>query len=151
MIAIRTTRFGHLERLEVPEDALLEFPAGLPGFERERRFALIEDERFAPFGWLQSLADPTVRFLVAPIELVDPGYPVEQARLAWDGPAEGEPELLCILTVRDDLREATANLRAPLVVDRRARRGAQVILHDDRLPLRHPILPTAARPAAIPA
>jgi len=39
--------------------------------------------------------------------------------------------------------EATANLRAPLVVNVRTRKGKQVILHET-IPLRFPLLPAEA-------
>jgi flagellar assembly factor FliW len=125
---VKTTRFGRLETVEVPDDARLTFPDGLPGFEDQTAFALIEDARYAPFGWLQSLAEPAIRFLVMPAELALAGYQVElsEDELVSLGPLEnGAPELLCILTVMDGLRSMTANLRAPLAIDRRTRRGRQ--------------------------
>ena len=64
MLEIRTTRYGEMETVQISEDAVLAFPEGVPGFERHRRFALIEDPKLAPFCWLQSLHDPLVGFLV---------------------------------------------------------------------------------------
>lgn len=43
MLEIRTTRYGEMETVHVSEDTVLAFPEGVPGFERHRRFALIED------------------------------------------------------------------------------------------------------------
>ena len=40
---VRTARLGPVETLELPEEARLTFPAGLPGFEDYTAFALIED------------------------------------------------------------------------------------------------------------
>ena len=42
-------RFGRLETLDIPEDMVLEFPHGLPGFESQKSFALIEESRYLPF------------------------------------------------------------------------------------------------------
>jgi flagellar assembly factor FliW len=143
---IRTTRFGQLEVLDVPEQALLTFPDGLPGFEAEREFALIEDAHYQPFCWLQSVADPSVRFLLIDPALLMPDYdlPLEDGELASLGVGrEAAPRLLCILTVPSDLRAMTANLRAPLVVNLEARRGKQLILAEERYPLRHPVFEPA--------
>jgi hypothetical protein len=68
MLEIRTTRYGEMETVQVSEDTVLAFPEGLPGFERHRRFSLIQDPKLAPFSWLQSLHDPLVGFLV-----IEPG------------------------------------------------------------------------------
>jgi flagellar assembly factor FliW len=136
---LQTTRFGRLETLEVPEAGVLEFPHGLPGFESHKSFALIEDERYLPLRWLQSLGDPHVAFLVMDPTLVVGTYDVEIGALDVDclELTEGnDPELLCILVIPEDFRSATINLKAPIVVNRPRQRGKQVILTDERYPLR---------------
>ena len=144
---IRTTRLGPLETVSVPDDAVLAFPAGLPGFEAHTRFALIEDEYYQPFGWLQALDDPAIKFLVVDPAWVLPDYQPDLDDQALSGLELGPtdaPRLLCILVVPEDVQAMTANLKAPLVLNRRLRRGKQVILSDDRYPLRRLVLAGAA-------
>lgn len=152
---VRTTRFERPELVEVPDSALLSCPEGLPGFETLRAFALIDDPRYRPLGWLQSLDDPTVRFVVIPRAAVVAGGPprlaaADRAALGLDADLDADAEIdwLLIVTIGADPRDATANLRVPVAVCRPTGRGKQVILADEQLPLRHPLFASAARPKA---
>ena len=55
MPRVMTRRFGPLE---YDPAGTFEFPSGLPGFERERRFTLLEPAALAPLLFLQSLETP---------------------------------------------------------------------------------------------
>lgn len=152
---LQTTRFGRLETLEIPEQMVLEFPHGLPGFESHKSFALIDEGRYLPFRWLQSLGDPYVAFMVIDPELVIGAYNVDVTELDVEclELIEGnDPEVLCILVMPEDVRSATINLKAPIVVNRSRQRGKQVILTDERYPLRYRAFnPEASgKPAANP-
>jgi flagellar assembly factor FliW len=142
MLEIRTTRYGEMETVQISEDAVLAFPEGVPGFERHRRFALIEDQKLAPFCWLQSLHDPLVGFLV-----IEPGHLLSDYEfdisdpdadvIGLDDPADAR--VLSILVVPENVRAMTANLQAPLIVNPLKRIAKQVILTDERFPLRYPV------------
>jgi flagellar assembly factor FliW len=151
---VEVVRFGHREPLEVPQSRVLTFPRGMVGMEDLRRFALLEDERIAPCRWLQSLDNPALVFVVVDPHLVDPGYqaavPEEDvAALEMEGPRDAD--LWALVTVQPGPGDATANLLAPIVINRRRRLGMQVILHHSDYSLRHPIgPPPSARSAAEP-
>ena len=150
---LQTTRFGRLETLEIPEESVLEFPHGLPGFESQKSFALIEEAQYMPFRWLQSLGDPQVVFTVLNPELVIGPYEVDVADFDVEclELVEGnDPDVLCILAMPEDIRSATINLKAPIVVNRPRQRGKQVILTDERYPLRYRAFnpETSSRPGA---
>jgi flagellar assembly factor FliW len=139
---IRTTRYGEMETIEISETAVIAFPEGVPGFERHQRFALIEDQKLAPFSWLQSLHDPLVGFLV-----IEPGLLVTDYSFDIADPDAEQLELndstearvLSILVVPEDVRAMTANLQAPLILNPVKRIAKQVILTDERFPLRYPV------------
>ncbi|HLI28752.1 MAG TPA: flagellar assembly protein FliW [Chloroflexota bacterium] len=140
---VRTTRFGAPETVTVGDEALLVFPHGLPGFEHHVHFALLEEPAYLPFRWLQSLHDPEVAFILLDAFLVCPDYdfelsPADVTLLQLDEHAL--PRVYCILVVPRDIRQMTANLKAPVVLNPRRRLGKQVILPDDRYPLRYPVL-----------
>jgi flagellar assembly factor FliW len=142
MLEIRTTRYGEMETVQVSEHAVLAFPEGIPSFERHRRFALIEDAKLAPFCWLQSLHDPLVGFLVIEPGLLVADYEFDIADpdvelLGLDDPSEAR--VLSILVVPENVRAMTANLQAPLIVNPLKRIAKQVILTDERFPLRYPV------------
>lgn len=146
-VAVLTARFGAVETVEVPETALFTFPDGLPGFEGYTAFALIEDDAYHPFGWLQAQSDPNVKFIVVDPQVASAGYAVDLpdgdvAALALGSPDEAR--LLAIVTVPETVEAMTANLKAPVVLNRARRIGRQVILNEERYALRHPLLQPGA-------
>lgn len=140
-----TTRFGVLE---VKEDDLIEFPAGIPGFPDMRKYVLIENSEGRIFHIMQSVDDPALAFV-----LIDPALFVAdyKAEVATDEVAElqigpdDEAVVLAIVTVpRDNPAAMTANLQAPIVLNPRTRLGRQVVLADSPYGIRHPLLAEAA-------
>jgi flagellar assembly factor FliW len=115
----------------------------LPGFPRHREYVLVGADNDGLVYWLQSMAPEGPRFLAAPPARYFPDYaPVLPgtvcAELGLEDPADAQ--LYCLLTVpRGDVGAATANLRAPVVVNPRARLARQVVLADGAHPIRRPL------------
>lgn len=112
---------------------VVEFPSGIPGFESHRRFVLIASAELSPLGYLKSVDSSDVSFLVIDPRLLSFGYDVtlsefERARL---GAGPDEPLLwLAIVTITE--RAASANLRAPVVINPSKMLGCQVIRENDQ-------------------
>jgi len=131
MPQLETRQFGLLDYL--PE-AVLEFPAGIPAFEHERRFLPIEQAATRPFVFLQSLATPELMFLTLPALLVEPAYRLdlgpEDLELLGLSAApqriDQDVHCLAIVTVQPDGR-LTANLLAPVVINPKSRRAVQAL------------------------
>lgn len=143
MPQIQTARFGPLN---VDETDVLFFPEGLLGFENRHRFVLLEEERYRPFIWMQSLDDPELCFVLTDPLLFFPHYEVpvrqediEPIRLRDLAAAR----VLVILVLPKDPREATANLQGPLVINVAERLARQLVLLDDRYTTRHRLLEAA--------
>lgn len=138
---------AHFGEIDCPEEALLEFPEGIPAFEQHRRFAVIEPPATAPVVFLQSLSDPDLCLITLPVTSLVSGYTLSMTLedllvLGLDRtrqPVVGE-EVVClaIVTIPRD-RRATANLLAPVVIDRRTRRAVQAIQADSPYSHRHPL------------
>lgn len=133
------------------EGRVIEFPAGLPGFEKRQRFVLLEDAERKPVIFLQSLDEPQLCFLTLPVLAVDPEYRLKIAAedlrvldlCAGRQPViGGEVECLVILAVADD-GSVTANLLAPVVIHAGTRRAVQAVREDAIYGCRHRL----ARPA----
>ena len=126
---------------EIPE---LVFGAGLPGFPDAHRFALVRigDEGDAPFAILRCLDTPDLEFVVVhPFEFF-PAYAPElddETTERLDLRNADDAVILAIVTVPDEVKDATANLAAPIVVNRRTRQAAQALLGDIELDLRAPL------------
>ena len=115
----------------------------LPGFPRHRDYVLVAADATGLLRWLQSADPQGPRFLVVPPGPFVPDYAPRLpgallTELALEGPAAAE--LHCLVTVPDgDVHAATANLRAPLVVNPATGRGRQVVLTEGGHPIRHPL------------
>jgi len=116
------------------------FPAGLIGCDSWRQFVLLtDDEEDLPVAYLQSVDEPSVRFLVTDPRYVAPSYTVElsdEDRAYLDLTQTDTPVLYCTLTVYDN-GEITANLLGPLVINSRTRVGRQVVVNDSTYSTRH--------------
>ena len=124
--------------VEVSEDQIIEFPAGLPGFEHCTRFALGHEEGApAEIFVLHSVDDPDVSFAVTGPENLGVHYEFslseeEVALLALDRP---EDALVALIVRRDDGEDGSpasaglrANFMAPLVINVERRRGLQKVI-----------------------
>lgn len=136
MMQIKSSRFGDLE---VAKETLIEFPTGLIGFPRAHNFIMIDHK--PPFSWLQSTEDENLAFVV--IDGFEFGQAFDLKPPIGDRDCDFKPEdeyaILLIVTVRPDPRQTTANLKAPLFVNIRNRKGVQVIFDDARYSTRHPL------------
>jgi flagellar assembly factor FliW len=145
MPSTKTKYFG---TMAYREESVYEFPWGLPAFDHEKRFVLIESPEYAPLVFLQSLADPELCFLAFPILVADREYqlgiaPEDLAALELDTdrqPGAAQVLVLALLSMHDGF-SPTANLMAPIVINLVTRRALQAIRcdslysHDHSLPL----------------
>ena len=127
MPALETRQFG---RIDYSEEAMLEFPYGMPAFEQHTRFLLIEKDSFAPFLFLQSAVDGQVSFVVLPVTRIDPAYQavLEPEEMELLGMAMAAEPLVTLAVVTLTPGGApTANLVAPILIHLPNRRGMQSI------------------------
>jgi flagellar assembly factor FliW len=129
------------------EGSVFEFPHGLPAFEGEKAFILVEPPERAPLIFLQSMALTSLCFVAFPIQVVDENYhlaiaPEDLEDLGLDAlrqPVLGNEALvLAVLSLHDEF-PPTANLMAPIVLNLRTRRGLQAIRRDFRYSHAHPV------------
>ena len=141
MVMIQTSRFGEIE---VSEETLLTFPAGLVGFPAVQQFVVLDVADDCQYQWFQAVTEQDLAFVIIDVHLLDPDFQVEisDEGLAELEIAQTDPMLImAVVTIPAGKPEqATANLRAPLVVNLRTRKGKQLILHES-IPLRFSLLP----------
>ncbi len=137
----------HFGTIEYSPDAVIRFPSGLPAFEQEKEFLLIERPATRPLVFLQSIGAPEVCFVTLPVQVVEPAY--EPSFLAEDLSALGLPpertprigaevQCLAIVTVSEDAMP-TVNLLAPVLISPENRRGVQAVQAGTRYSHRHPL------------
>jgi flagellar assembly factor FliW len=123
---------------------VLHFAGGLAGFPDTEAYTLREVEGASPLFLLTSVDEDGPEFVVVPPSAFFPDYaPVLDdescARLALTDAEDAV--LLVVVTLGADVAQSTANLLAPVVVNQRNLRAAQVVLTAD-LPVRAPLLPS---------
>lgn len=121
-------------------DDVIRFPQGVPGFERLREFLLVTRDECAPFVFLASLEDPAVALPLMPLPAaaLNLRAPADTLAALGDAPA-ATVGYYAVVTIGRGAKEITVNLRAPVVVNLDTRRGCQVILPDETLPLAAPL------------
>jgi flagellar assembly factor FliW len=136
---IHTVNFGELE---VPEDKVITFKEGLPGFPQIHRFAILEMDELKPFQYLQALGDPPISLFIINPFLVDPTYEFRLTDTDMEdvnSKNSSELAVYAVATIPDDPNSATLNLMAPIVINDVERCGKQVILHESKYSVKHPL------------
>jgi flagellar assembly factor FliW len=142
-LLIHTLSFGEIE---IPENRILFFREGLPGFPNHHRFVVLSFDDLKPFEYLQALDEPPLAFLVINPFLVLAGYRMslsdpDLADLASTDPAD--LTVYAVANVPEDPSKATVNLFAPIVVNEKGGKGRQFLLHDSGYSVKHPLLKLA--------
>lgn len=124
--------------VDIPDDKVIEFPAGLPGFEECKQFALVhEHDSTSSLFLLQSLDNPAAVFSITGPDSLGVNYEFglsddEAEQLELTNPADA----FVAVIVRKDEGEAgnpatagmRANFMAPLVINVSSRRGIQKVI-----------------------
>lgn len=137
---IQTTRFGEVE---VNEKSLFTFIKPILGYEDEKEFVIIEHEGNEKFKWLQSTKTPVLAFAVT----VASFWGIEYS-FALDDKSQTELEIetaedivalnIAVIPNGNPLK-STINLLAPLVLNFRTHKAAQVILSGTNFDVEHPL------------
>lgn len=122
--------------------SILYFAQGLPGFAGLRRWELVEHEEARPLLALRAVERPQVTLLAVDPREVVAGYRPAIPAGVWSRLGSGsEARSLRLVVVSLSGTVASANLRAPLVIDPQTMRGEQVILDDEQWPIRFALAP----------
>lgn len=136
---VDTANFGELN---VKEEMTITFPEGILGFEELRQFAILETD-MNTLLWLQSIENPNIAFPIICPFLLQEDYAFElddEVLTKMDITSEEDVMVYSIVTIPEKIKDMTANLLAPLVVNNKNRLGQQIVLRDERYPLKHKIL-----------
>jgi len=126
-----------------PSVQVLTFAEPIPGFPGHRDYVLVPADPGGHLFWLQSVAPAGPRFLAVPASGFFPDYAPSLpgpacAELGLEDAAQAQ--LLCLVTIPEgDVASATANLRAPVVVNPLTAQARQIVLTDNAHPIRRPL------------
>lgn len=141
---VSTLQFG---QIKVEEDHIITFPQGLPGFEENRQYVILQSEEDEPFSFMQSVDNPNLSFVVTNPFLFYPGYEFQLPGSVEEELAITDAQDLTIwsiVTVSSDIEHITINLLAPVIINMTTKTGKQVILHDTPYKTKHKLVDQAA-------
>lgn len=125
---------------EIDIEEIIRFENGIPGFEDEREFAILplfEDQTFfvlqsivtAPLAFI--ITNPFIHFKNYEFDLT--AETISQLQIK----NEEDVQTYTILTVKEDIRDTTANLLAPIIVNTKEKIAKQIILHETKYETKH--------------
>lgn len=131
----KTRLFGEID---IEEEKIITLEKGMIGFPFLQKFTLIFDEekekRTASIMWFQSMDEPEVAFPVINPNEIKPDYSpfVDDEMLMPLGSLNEENTyLLVTVTATPEVKQATVNLKAPIVINTDTKKGCQIIVEDD--------------------
>lgn len=134
---IESKFFGNIE---INEKQIIRFDHGIPGFEHEKKFVILDIEGKEDLKCLQSLEDKEVCLLMMlpwscfkDYEIDVSDKEIEELGIL----SHEEVAVYCVLTVRED--KITANLVAPIIINVLKNLGKQIILPDTKYNIRQEI------------
>lgn len=129
--------------VSIDKDEIITFKNGLPGFEDMHEFVLLSnDPPDQPLLWLQSVEEAELAFVLIKPKTFRPDYnpsfpEAELSELKLE--EDREALVLAITVIPEDVKKMTANLRAPLVINRSNRLAKQIVLNDDKYTVKEPV------------
>lgn len=133
---VKTKHFGDVE---LDESKVIIFEEGIMGLEGLTKYALIFDEeegKEPTIYWLQSLEDPTIALPVVSPFIIKADYNplVQQQLLEPLGEISEDGAglfVLLTLTIPKEVKNITANLKAPFVINSDTQKGCQIIAENE--------------------
>ncbi|MDQ0161925.1 flagellar assembly protein FliW [Aeribacillus alveayuensis] len=134
---LRTKYHGEIK---IEKEEILKFPYGIPGFSDEKQFVILSFNQDAPFFILQSVQTEQLAFVITIPFLFFPNYEfdlddntIQQLKIE----KKQDVQVYSILTVQNPFEKTTANLQAPVVINRKEMLGKQVILTNTTYQTKH--------------
>jgi flagellar assembly factor FliW len=126
---VNTSRFGEVD---IPDDSVITFPEGLPGFEGNT-YVLIHSDENPEVNWLQSASDPDVAVIIMDPVNFRPDYELapRPEELKLIKAANGhEKKVVYRIIIRSGEKpgQLYLNLFAPLIFNVADRLGMQLAL-----------------------
>ncbi|MBT2625232.1 flagellar assembly protein FliW [Bacillus sp. HU-1818] len=126
----------------VKEEQMIVFESGLPGFSEEKQFVILPLSEDSPFVVLQSVVTENLAFIVVSPFVFFKDYEFdlsESAAELLEIENIEDVEVMTILTMEEPFEKSTANLLAPIIVNRKNMLAKQVVLHNSSYTTKHPI------------
>ena len=118
------------------------FEKGIPGFEDYKYFNVNIIKGNERFYSIVSKEDDNIGFIsISPFD-IKKDYEIDlddEFVKELDIKSEKDVLVLCLITLGKTLKDSTANLKAPIIINIKNNRGKQLILQDDKYKIKQPL------------
>lgn len=124
------------------EDEIITFEKGVPGFQDLKNFVIKEVGEDSPFSILQSIEDKEIGFILISPFLVNDKYEINLSKEIINNLKIKSPDevlLYSIVTLSSNMKEITANLKAPIVINLNTQNAEQYIIDKDTYKIKEKI------------
>lgn len=139
---INTRLFGEID---IAEEKILSFDNGIIGLENLKKFTLIYDSEKEDSGkiiWLQSVEEEEYALpVINPRNVMKDYNPVVDDELLAPLGEVCDEDLMIFVTIRvpEDITGMTANLKAPVIINAKTKKGCQIVVQNDEYLVKHPV------------
>jgi flagellar assembly factor FliW len=129
--------------IEYQEADVITFPKGLPGFKELKRYILFPMEENNVFNMLHSVDNLEIGLLVVSPFLVVKDYEFDiEDNLSKELKIENQVDVIVLNTVcmNNDMKKATVNLKAPIIINNKEKIGEQLIIDNEKYLTKQPLL-----------
>ena len=139
---IGTKYFGNIE---IGEEKIIHFENGVLGFEDYKDYTILYDNEKEKsfFSWLQSTEESSLAFpIVNPFNVVESYNPQinDDMLESIGGISDEDTVVFLIATIPEDVKQASVNMKAPLIINASSRKGVQVIAEGQEYEIKHKLL-----------
>ena len=143
VMKIETKYFG---QIDIGEDKIIHFENGLLGFDEYKDYTILFDNESGDkplFSWLQSTEERTLAFpIVSPFDVLKEYNPsVNDELLMPLGDMKEEDTIVFLMaTIPSDIKNASVNMKAPIIINAASRKAAQIIVENQDYEIKHKIM-----------
>ena len=124
---------------------MIHFENGVLGFEDYKEYTILYDNEKEKsfFSWLQSIEESSLAFpIVNPFNVVENYNPqINDDMLESIGGLPDEDTIVFLMaTIPEDVKQASVNMKAPLIINASSRKGVQIIVEGQEYEIKHKLL-----------
>lgn len=143
-----TRLFGEVD---IPDEKIITFEQGVMGFEDCKKFTIIYDtsrEERTAISWLQCMDEPELAFpMISPFYIMEDYDPVVESELLEPLGEVNEENLVLFvfMNIKSDIKQLTANMKAPVIINSDTLKGVQIIVENDEYDIKYNVYDVVQR------
>ena len=126
---LNTLRFGEIE---IEENRIFDFVLPIIGFDKLRKFVILEPNKDALFKWLQAVEDPALAFPIISVAALEFDYIVDLPDSTVEALGITSADAVLVMNItsipQDNPKGTTINLLAPLIFNVENNKAGQIVL-----------------------